>query len=61
MKNKKITGTSPSGVIYGLGFIGAAVYYISHATGFGYGVLGLFKAVVWPVFVIYEMLSHLGA
>jgi len=34
----------PVGAVYGLGFIGAAVYFISHATGFWVGVLGFLKA-----------------
>jgi len=46
--------------IYGLGFLGAAVYYISTATSFWIGVLGFLKAIVWPVFVVYELLKFLG-
>jgi hypothetical protein len=34
------------GAIYGLGFIGAAIYYISQATSFWMGVLGFLKAIV---------------
>ncbi len=49
------------GGLYGLGFIGAAVYYISTATGFWVGVLGVLKAMVWPAFLIYEVLKYLGA
>jgi len=45
---------------YGLGFIGAAVYYISTATGFWMGVLGLLKALVWPAFLVYGLLKVLG-
>lgn len=47
------------GVIYGLGFIGAAIYYISHATGFWMGVLGFLKALVWPAFIVYEALKFM--
>jgi len=39
--------------------IGAAVYFIQHATSFGDGVLGLLKAIVWPAFVIYQALGAL--
>lgn len=46
--------------IYGLGFIGAAIYYISTATGFWMGVLGVLKAIVWPVFVVFGLLRFLG-
>lgn len=47
--------------IYGMGFIGAAVYYISHATSFWMGVVGFLKACVWPAFLVYEALKTLGA
>ncbi|MGD2072761.1 MAG: hypothetical protein PVG65_04660 [Candidatus Thorarchaeota archaeon] len=46
---------------YFLGFLGAVIYYISTATGFWNGVLGVLKALVWPVFLIYEVLKFLGA
>lgn len=46
---------------YCLGFIGAAVYYISTATGFWNGVLGLLKAVVWPAFLVFEVLKYVAA
>jgi len=49
------------GVAYGLGLIGAAVYYIQVATSFWGGVLGLLKAIVWPAFLVYELLRFLGA
>jgi hypothetical protein len=48
------------GAVYGLGFIGAVVYYISHATGFWVGVLGILKAIVWPAMLVYEALRFLG-
>ena len=46
--------------IYGLGFIGALIYYISTATSFWAGVLGVLKAIVWPALLIYELLKYLG-
>ena len=48
------------GAFYGLGFIGALVYYIQTATGFWIGVLGVLKAIVWPAFLVYELLKYLG-
>ena len=45
---------------YGLGFIGAAIYFISTATGFWMGVLGILKAIVWPVFLVFQLLKNLG-
>ncbi|VVB78573.1 Uncharacterised protein [uncultured archaeon] len=48
------------GAVYGLGFIGAAIYYISTAAGFWMGVLGVLKALVWPAFLVYALLKSLG-
>jgi hypothetical protein len=51
---------NPSGdAVYGLGLIGAAIYYISTATTFWMGVLGFLKAIVWPAFLVYEILKFL--
>lgn len=55
-----IQKNAPSGAIYGLGFIGAAVYFISHATGFWMGIFGFFKALVWPAFLVYEACKQLA-
>ncbi len=49
------------GAVYGLGFIGAAVYFISQAAAFGAGLIGFLKAMVWPAFLVYEALKALGA
>ena len=53
-------GDGGGSAVYCLGFIGAAVYYISTATGFWNGVLGLLKAIVWPALLVYEVLKFLG-
>jgi len=50
-----------SGAVYGLGLIGAAIYFISTATGFWMGVLGFLKAIIWPVFMVLEAFKSLGA
>jgi hypothetical protein len=49
-----------AGAVYGLGFIGAAVYYISYASTFWIGILGFLKALVWPAFLVFELLRYLG-
>lgn len=46
-----------NGAVYGLGFIGAAVFYIQHADGFWIGALGILKAAVWPAFLAYKLLG----
>ncbi len=53
-------GTQASGAVYGLGLIGAAVYFISTATGFWVGVLGFLKAIVWPAFLVFEAFKSLA-
>ncbi len=45
--------------VYGLGLIGALVYFIQSATGFWDGVLGVLQAIVWPAFFVYEALKFL--
>ncbi len=47
--------------IYGLGFIGAAGYYIQTATSFWDGVIGVLKAIVWPAFLVHKLLMFLKA
>ena len=53
--------SGPSSAVYGLGLIGAAVYYISQASGFVGVVVAILKSIVWPAFLVYELLQHLGA
>jgi hypothetical protein len=48
-----------SEAVYGLGLIGAWVYYISRATTIRQGVLGFFKGFVWPAFMVYELFKFL--
>jgi hypothetical protein len=54
----KMKGNAPSGAVYGLGLIGAAIFFISHATSFWTGVLGFLKALIWPAFLVYEAFRH---
>jgi hypothetical protein len=49
------------GPVYGLGVVGAAVYFIQHASGFGEGVLGFLKALVWPAVLVYKLLEFIAA
>ena len=46
--------------VYGIGLIGAAVYFISNAAGFWMGALGLLKAIAWPAVLVFEALKSLG-
>jgi hypothetical protein len=44
-----------------LSFIGAAVYFVSQAHNFWDGVLGILKAIVWPAFLVFQLLQHFHA
>ena len=48
-----------SGAVYGLGMIGAWVYYIGRAATLQEGVIGFLKGLVWPAFLVYELLIFL--
>lgn len=52
-------GHSGGDAVYGIGVIGALIFFIGHATTFWAGVLGFFQAIVWPAFLVYEALSFL--
>lgn len=52
--------TNSGDAVYGLGVIGAAIFYVGQATTFWMGVLGLLKAFVWPVFLVLGALKALN-
>lgn len=55
----KYSGGGAGGAVYGLGFIGALVYFIQHSATFVDGLIGLLKAIVWPALLIYRVLELL--
>ena len=56
--NVKYQGGS-SNAVYGLGLFGAWVYYIGRANSIQEGVVGFFKGLFWPAFMVYELLVFL--
>jgi hypothetical protein len=46
--------------LYFVGFVGAAIWFISQAVGFWEGVIGFLKAIVWPGFLIYQAFEFLA-
>jgi hypothetical protein len=56
---KVVHSNAAAAPVYGLGFIGALVYYIQFANTFWVGVLGFLKAIVWPAMLVYELLKYL--
>ena len=53
------SGSGIAGTAYFMGFIAAAIYFIQNAATFWLGVLGFLKALVWPVFLVYNLLEFL--
>jgi len=41
------------------GFVGAVIYYIQNSISFGNGVIGILKAIVWPVILVYKLFGFL--
>lgn len=63
MKSKNIKrheGSCGSGAVYGFGMIGAAIYFLQHASSFGDVVMGLLKAIVWPGMFVYKGIELLN-
>ena len=56
--NVRVQGGS-SGAVYGLGVIGACIYYISRGTTTQEKAMGFLKALVWPVFLVNRRWSSL--
>ncbi|HET9641486.1 MAG TPA: hypothetical protein VFP46_01385 [Candidatus Paceibacterota bacterium] len=54
---KTCTGSGAGAGVYGLGFIGAAVYFIQHAPTVWLGLIGIVKALFWPAFLVYYALK----
>jgi hypothetical protein len=57
---KVVQQGAASAPVYGLGLIGALVYYLGSATTFWMGVLGFFKAIVWPAMLVFELMKYLN-
>ena len=57
-KMVKIQGDSAD-TVYGLGLIGAWVYFIGRATTPRERVIGFFKGLVWPAYLVYALFKFL--
>jgi hypothetical protein len=53
-------GHGCGGALYGLGFLGALAYYLTTATSFVSGLIGVLKAILWPAFLVYGVLKFIG-
>lgn len=63
MTNRNASRANPAGcgAVYGLGLIGAWVYYWQAADGLWPHLVGILKGIVWPAFLVYDALGALGA
>lgn len=52
-----VKNTSAGDAVYGLGIIGAIIYFLQHATTFWLGAFGIIKALFWPAFLVYKALE----
>jgi hypothetical protein len=57
---KKVYCNNGGGAVYGLGFLGALIYYLQHAGSVQDGLWGVFKAVLWPAFFVYRVIETWG-
>ena len=45
--------------VFGLGLIGALVFYVQQASGFWPVIIAILKSLVWPAFVVYDLLKFI--
>jgi hypothetical protein len=64
-KKKYLSGQSAAaisgggGIVYGLGFVGAVIYFVQHAVGLLPILLAILKAIIWPTLIVYKLLQNL--
>lgn len=56
---KRRKAQAQCGAVYGMGLIGALIYFVQHATTFWAGLLGILKAIVWPAILVYDIFGFL--
>lgn len=56
---KHMEGSSGGGAVYGMGLIGALIYFLQHASNFSEGVLGILKSIAWPGVLVFRVLELL--
>lgn len=59
-KTCKCTCKNSGGSIYGLGFVGALIYFVPEASGFWPVIVAMLKALVWPAFLVYQAFKFLA-
>ncbi len=57
----KVTNEGPMGWIMFTAWVGAIVYFVQQSEGFGGFLLAILKACVWPAYVLWHVLTSIGA
>jgi hypothetical protein len=58
-KHIDINYTKEVGIIYKLGFLGSLVYFISNMDGLWSLFTGAFKSLLWPAYLVFELMKYL--
>jgi hypothetical protein len=58
-QRQRARGASPGEAVYGLGLVGALVWYWQQAQSPGERAVSVVKALVWPAFLVYDALEAL--
>jgi hypothetical protein len=62
-KNSKKCGNAAcgatGGAFYGVGFLGALIYFFQQAGNFTDFIVGFIKALFWPALLVYELFKYL--
>lgn len=58
-KNPVVVRSGGADAVYGIGMIGAWVYYLKRATTNKERALGFAKGLAWPAFLVYALLVFL--
>ena len=58
-QRQRARGASPGEAVYGLGLVGALVWYWQQAQSPGERAVSVVKALVWPAFLVYAALKAL--
>jgi len=51
---KHVSNSGSSCAVYGLGLVGAVIYFFQHASTFTDYLWGIGKAIVWPAMLVYQ-------
>lgn len=55
--NYHAAASSGGGAVYGIGLIGAFIFYMQEANNFWEVIVGTLQALVWPAYVVYNLLE----